>query len=123
MQYDIVNDEQYKAYLKTPKWQAIAKKRLEIDNYTCQGCGTRGNALNPIEVHHLTYAHIYQEENHIYTDLVSVCHACHKTTHNIMVRITNEQGRRGWKNNCTIPQINVFTISGEEIQSREGNRK
>ena len=123
MQYDIVNDEQYKQYLKSPKWQAIAKKRLEIDNYKCQGCGCRGTSNNPIECHHMTYAHKYQEENHIYTDLVCLCHCCHKNVHNIMVRITNEQGRRGWKDNVSIPQINVFTISGEEILSREENRK
>lgn len=121
--HDIVNDDKYRAYIQSDKWKAIARKRMEIDNYTCQGCGSRGTASNPIECHHLTYRHIYHEENYIYQDLVSVCHCCHKTTHNIMVRITDASGRRGWKNNCTIPQINVFTTSGELLEVKEGNRR
>lgn len=116
-------DTKYQEYLKTDKWKDIARRRLEIDNYTCQGCGARGTALNPIECHHLTYRHLYHEENWVYQDLVSVCHCCHKNIHNIMVRVTDENGRRGWKNNTTIPQINVFTISGHELASKEGSRR
>ena len=119
---DIRDTEKYQAYIKSDKWKAIAKKRMEIDGHRCQGCGSRGTMLNPLECHHLSYKHLYHEENWIYQDLVTACHACHKTTHNIMYRITNEQGRRGWKDNGSIPLISVYTVAGETLENMEVGR-
>ena len=116
-------DERYKAYLKTEKWKQIAKRRMEIDNYICQGCGCRGTVKNPLETHHLTYRHIYNEENWIFEDLVTVCRACHGNLHKIMERVTNKDGRKGWKANPRIPRIHVFTLSGETLEIKEENRQ
>ena len=41
-----------------------------IDKYECQCCGCRGTVANPLEVHHLSYGHLYHEETRIYEDLV-----------------------------------------------------
>lgn len=112
------NDERYKAYLKSDKWKQIAKKRMEIDGYTCQGCECKGTATNPLEIHHLSYRYIYHEESRIFEDLVSLCHSCHKTIHKVMERKTNAQGRRGWKDNPRIPTVSTFTITGEILNRR-----
>ena len=114
-----MNDEQYKEYLKSPKWKAIAEQRLMIDGYTCQGCGSRGTASNPLQVHHLSYRYIGKEENRIFEDLVTLCDACHGQIHNVMNRVTNADGRRGWKDNANIPNISVWALSGADRQSKE----
>lgn len=111
--------QEYKEYMKSEKWKAIAKKRMEIDGKTCQGCGSRGSGNNPLEVHHLSYSHLYAEETRIYEDLVTLCHVCHKNLHRIMERQTNQNGRRGWKDNPRIPQIHVFNIDGS-IEYEQG---
>lgn len=113
-----MTDKEYKEYLKSDKWRAIAKKRFEIDNYTCQMCGSRGTPNNPLEIHHLSYKHIGNEQNRIYEDLVCLCHICHKLLHNGMNRKT-APNRRGWSNNQTIPKVNVYTISGQDLERRE----
>ena len=111
-----MDNKQYREYLQSPEWKAIARKRMEIDNNACTCCGSRGTANNPLEVHHLSYRYLYQEQGRIYEDLVTLCHVCHKGIHNIMNRKTNPQGRRGWKDNSTIPQVHVFNISGSPEQ-------
>ena len=112
-------DQQYYDYLKTDKWKKIAHRRMEIDNFTCQGCGSRGSSLNPLQIHHLTYYHIYHEENYIYTDLCTTCRSCHSIIHSVMNRITSESGRRGWKDVISIPKVNIFVLSGDDLQRRE----
>lgn len=119
-----MENNKYADYLQSEKWQKIAEERLKIDGYTCQGCGCRGTTQNPLEVHHLSYTHLYQEENRIYEDLVTVCRVCHKNLHKVMERVTNANGRRGWKDNPRIPQISTFNVSGtltayKEIKNNE----
>lgn len=108
-----MDNKKYKEYLKSDKWKEIAKRRMEIDGNVCTCCGCRGTIANPLEVHHLSYRYLYHEETRVYEDLVTVCHVDHKMLHNIMNRRTNAQGRRGWSDNQTIPQIHVFNISGD----------
>ena len=112
-------NERYRAYLQSDKWRRIAAERMRIDNYTCQGCGSRGTAANVLEIHHLSYKHLYFEENWIYEDLVCLCRSCHLTLHRILERQTNAQGRRGWRDNPRIPEVHIFSINGE-IELKEG---
>ena len=116
----IDSNEKYKAYMKSDKWRRIAAERMKIDGYQCQGCGCRGTAANPLEVHHLSYRNLYREELTIYEDLVTVCRSCHKTLHKILERITSKSGRRGWRDSPRIPSIHVFNINGIETEIKEG---
>ena len=113
-----MNDEKYREYLQSEKWHRIAQTRIKIDGYCCCMCGSRGTANNPLEVHHITYHHLYHEEDWIYEDLLTVCHVCHKALHKCMERITNPNGRRGWKD-ARIPQIHVYDLGGS-IRYKEG---
>lgn len=112
-------NETYTKYLKSDKWKRIAEKRMEIDGYTCCMCGCRGTSVNPLEVHHLTYRSLYHEENRIYEDVMTLCHSCHKLLHKGMERKTNEYGRKGWKDNARIPDIHVYTLTGETLKHKE----
>lgn len=86
----------YGQYLESGTWRNIRQRRLAIDDYKCQACGTKGDVSNPLQVHHLTYHHCGGDEN-VYKDVVTVCRNCHVLIHNMMNRITNESGRRGWQ--------------------------
>ena len=114
-----MDNTEYRQYLQSDKWKAIAAQRLQIDNFQCNCCGSRGTPQNPLEVHHLTYKHLYHEESRIYEDLVTLCHICHKNLHNIMNRQTDAQGRRGWADNRNIPKVHTFNISGTETEHIE----
>ena len=86
-----ISREQYLDYLKSDEWKAKAEARRKIDKGICQLCRKESNML---EVHHLSYFHIQNED--IYTDLVSLCPDCHEKIHKMMCRVTSPDGRRGW---------------------------
>lgn len=113
-----MTEQEYKAYISSPKWKSIAYKRMEIDHFMCQMCGSYGTANNELQVHHLTYKNLGNEENRIYEDLVTLCACCHSSVHRMMARVTGPDGRRGWKDNPATPIVSVLTLSGKEILSR-----
>lgn len=106
--------EKYREYLQSEQWKRIAEQRMRIDGYVCQCCGCRGTQANPLEVHHLSYRHIGDEAGRVYEDLVTLCRACHKGLHNTMNRVTDRNGRRGWKDSGNVPQVHVFTVGGTD---------
>lgn len=60
----------YDAYLGTTEWRRRADAVLRRANHTCEACGS----ARATEVHHTTYAHIFQEP---LFDLRAVCRECH----------------------------------------------
>jgi 5-methylcytosine-specific restriction endonuclease McrA len=61
----------YAVYLQSPAWLTRRAKVLKRDGYLCQACREHRAS----QVHHLTYAHVFDEP---LFDLVSVCEGCHK---------------------------------------------
>ena len=112
-------EQEYLQYLQSEKWRNIVQKRLEIDNYHCVMCGCMGSPVNPLNCHHMSYRYLYHEEQRIYEDLVTVCKSCHTLVHNLMNRVTNEDGRRGWADRSDLPQVFTFTAGGRKIESGE----
>lgn len=66
--------EEYKEYLRSDTWQRLRSKRLAIDEYRCQRCGT---PYGPLQVHHLAYPDILGTEDP-YMDLITLCASCHE---------------------------------------------
>ena len=112
-------NKRYYEYLNSEPWKIKARQRVEIDNGICQGCGAKGSSLNPLNVHHLTYHHIFHED--IYKDTVLVCRSCHCILHNVLNRVIDENGKRGWRDNPNVPDVNTFVLSGYDLQTRKGN--
>ncbi len=71
-------DFNYTEYLQSNKWKKIARKIRAKYNYKCAEC----NSTIDLNVHHLTYEHIGNEQKHL-DDLVLLCNKCHKTAHGI----------------------------------------
>ena len=67
----------YKEFLETPYWKAIALHVREAAGRTCAICGKKGGVLH---VHHKTYKHHGRELEHL-EDLVCLCWKCHKEIH------------------------------------------
>ena len=65
----------YYEYLQSKEWQIVRRKRLQIDGYKCQMCGTGKN----LQVHHISYEHLGQEKE--IDDLVTLCKECHQKVH------------------------------------------
>ena len=100
-QVKIMNSTEYNEFLKTDTWKQIARKRAAIDGYRCCMCGSIGTMNNPLQVHHVTYRHIGGNED-VYRDLVTLCRSCHRSVHIMMNRITDETGKRGWKDSMPL---------------------
>lgn len=67
-------DWYYNIYLKSEHWKQRRLKALKQANYTCSCCGVNNN----LQVHHLTYANVWNEQDE---DLLVVCRSCHKRIH------------------------------------------
>ena len=76
---DVVIDLTYEQYLKTEKWKALKRERLEIDSYTCQQCGCDVDYYSS-HCHHITYKNLYNEN--VNTQLTTLCKECHNMVHN-----------------------------------------
>jgi DNA-directed RNA polymerase subunit RPC12/RpoP len=65
---------QYQSYLNTDHWKEIRERILEQRGYECENCGSKDN----LQVHHLTYANIWNEKDE---DLMLLCKHCHHEIH------------------------------------------
>ncbi len=63
---------EYREYLQSDRWNTIRGYVLERADYACEHCGAEDEVL---QVHHKTYANIYDESP---SDLVALCVDCHE---------------------------------------------
>lgn len=64
--------ESYEEYIDSDEWRERASRIRMRDGYCCQICGATDV---PMEVHHLTYTRLYEEDD---GDLLTLCHECHE---------------------------------------------
>jgi 5-methylcytosine-specific restriction endonuclease McrA len=68
--------QRYYRYLETPAWRVKRDRVMRRAGGICEACGVaRAN-----EVHHLTYARVFEEPLY---DLVAICSPCHRRVHEI----------------------------------------
>ncbi len=63
--------EEYAKYLESDEWKKKRHARLALGKFKCAVCG----AKSELQVHHLTYARIFQEDM---TDLLPLCRPHHE---------------------------------------------
>lgn len=64
----------YVEYLLTPHWKITRKRAVALAGGKCSNCGD----LHKLQVHHLTYDHLWYEYT---SDLVVLCDTCHSMIH------------------------------------------
>lgn len=69
----------YRKYLKSRQWQEKRTVRIMLDGKVCQECGS---AIN-LQVHHLTYDNIPNED---LSDLITLCKTCHTKLHAVDIK-------------------------------------
>jgi hypothetical protein len=62
----------YGKYLHSRAWVVKRRERLALDDYRCRTCGV---STGPLEVHHVTYERLGDEN--VETDLITLCRGCH----------------------------------------------
>ena len=77
----------YKKYIVSPQWKKKRKQVLERATYKCEKC----NATEGLEVHHLTYDRLGQEELY---DLLVVCKKCHEGEDELRIQRTESNRHR-----------------------------
>ncbi len=67
--------EEYARYLRSAKWRSKWASVMKRDGYKCRFCGKKA-----VNVHHLTYTRIFNEQPY---DLVAICKNCHDLLHKL----------------------------------------
>jgi hypothetical protein len=67
---------EYRDYLQSPRWAVLRRRVIERAGGVCEGCRSRA----AVNVHHLTYSHIFHE---FLWELVAVCRECHERYHQL----------------------------------------
>ena len=79
----------YHDYLRSEEWQRKRRRRLEMDGYRCQMCGSGMN----LQVHHISYDNVRTDAE--VEDLVTLCKACHEQVHSTdLEKKANPKGQR-----------------------------
>lgn len=63
-------------YRATIHWEERRQLALEHGGFICESCGSTGI----LQIHHLSYAHLFNEPN---SDLMVLCNPCHKVCHGV----------------------------------------
>ena len=63
----------YDLYMHSAEWRRVSNAVITRDK-ACQHSGPHDGGL---EAHHLTYANLYNEMEHL-DDLIALCHSCHR---------------------------------------------
>jgi predicted RNA-binding Zn-ribbon protein involved in translation (DUF1610 family) len=75
----ILRDMDYRDFLNTRYWKAIAAHKKKEAGWRCMLCGGEG----PLSVHHRDYSH-HGYEHAFMNDLVCLCSKCHDKFHDII---------------------------------------
>ena len=75
----------YLEYLNSKEWLDIRIDLLSIRGKRCENCG---NDKCILDIHHLTYKNIFNEEPE---DLIILCRKCHKKEHSKKKELTLAQ--------------------------------
>lgn len=74
--------QQYRAYLRSPRWRIIRWLRKRIDGNRCRTCGE----TKRLEVHHSEYTHRGKSWWGELMDVITLCDECHEKIHGGVTR-------------------------------------
>lgn len=84
---------EYRRYLESVAWEKRRERSLMLAGHRCQDCGATEN----LEVHHLNYDWLGEEQDE---DLRVLCHRCHQRADRqrraMVATARNERRFQGW---------------------------
>lgn len=95
----MTHKEQYHIYLASEAWQIKRREALSRAHYCCAACGEKRN----LEVHHLTYARIFNEEP---GDLMVLCGEHHDQIERLISK--GAISRVGWADDLASQTIKLL---------------
>jgi 5-methylcytosine-specific restriction endonuclease McrA len=87
----------YRAYLRSPQWQAMRARVLARDHYRCVRCGSR----RQLEVDHLTYGRLGREW---LSDCQTLCRPCHR------LKTRRDRRARVWRRRGSLVPLLVLAL-------------
>ena len=79
--------EDYRANLRSRRWQRLKWRRAMLAGFRCEGCGrkargaTNRSALRKLDLHHKHYLTVGRES---LEDVELLCHVCHPLEHGLI---------------------------------------
>jgi len=107
----------YQSYLKSSAWREKRKNALSKVDYKCEDCGAENIRL---EVHHLNYNTIFNED---LQDLIVLCCDCHKARHNFVSEQRKYRKRKTQENKGTLVERLRADIKQKNKEGRGKKRK
>lgn len=86
-----MTEEQYQEYLKSEHWNNVKNAMLHLKYVPkCEMCGAADEVL---DVHHITYEYLGNENQ---SDLCVLCHTCHEKVHEegIRLKVVQDDNRK-----------------------------
>lgn len=87
-----VHSPEYEAYIRSPAWAEVRRRRLQIDGGLCVMCKRPVGGAVEWNTHHLHYRTLGHED--VITDVCTLCKDCHDKIHNYYDRIGGIQSSR-----------------------------
>ena len=104
-------DNKYKKYLLSDEWKQLRLDLISIRGNKCEKCKKK---TNRVQVHHLTYERLFNEQSE---DLILLCGTCHQKAHGLI----NEK-TKPTKNSKLKPKVkkkkSIWQIVNEAKQSK-----
>lgn len=69
------------AFYQSRRWKSLRQSILRRDKYQCQICKRYGRHTEAKEVHHIEHLEDNPARAYDPTNLISLCHACHRRAH------------------------------------------
>jgi 5-methylcytosine-specific restriction endonuclease McrA len=69
-------EQKYKSYIQSAKWRSFKKTIISHRGEKCEKCGSKPGSL---DLHHKTYARLFNE---LPQDVMLLCRECHSNIHN-----------------------------------------
>ncbi len=78
--------DRYRRYLRSTAWKQKRRAVFRAQGRRCRECGQGKNATNPLQVNHLTYENLYDEN---LDDQEVLCRRCHQA-HTARTKLHND---------------------------------
>ena len=105
---NVIMDAKYKAYLLSDEWKQLKIDLVQQRGFKCEVCHKKTKLL---QLHHLTYERIYNENE---SDLQLLCGICHQKAHGLIKDKTKKPKAELYTQAATMRKRKTITSSSDQ---------